>query len=220
MEEAEELKDLTDPIDSSLTDTSFDTSLDTGLDPWADATGTAPIDKHSDLLKELTNFDPITTAIFNKAVVKARFPRQRIKPFVISKPDQERIVKQAQKQEVTPKVDEIIEEDTITIPDVILTVASAAALTTIITRLLTQVGGTKFIESGGKRFLVPTAPTKAGYAALAKRLFARFKRKRFVFLPDMYSLIFGIKARPKQRIKLLKVGRIFTGLERRPVIAR
>jgi len=46
----------TEPIDTTLSDSSFDNFQD----PWLDAgTGQSPIDKHSDLLKELTNFDPI-----------------------------------------------------------------------------------------------------------------------------------------------------------------
>lgn len=59
MDESLELKELTDVDDSLATDLSPDYSTDNLLDPWTDTAGTSPMDKHSDLLKELTNFTPI-----------------------------------------------------------------------------------------------------------------------------------------------------------------
>ena len=42
--------------------------------------------------------------------------------------------------------------------------------------------------------------------------------QRFVYLNDLYSAIYDIKANPTERKAFLKVGRVFTGLERRKLV--
>ncbi len=43
-------------------------------------------------------------------------------------------------------------------------------------------------------------------------------RKRFIFIPDLFSIVFGIKASAKEKRALLKKGRVFTGLEIRKLV--
>ncbi len=44
------------------------------------------------------------------------------------------------------------------------------------------------------------------------------QRQRFIYLNDLYSAIYDIKATPTEKRAFLKVGRIFTGAERRAII--
>jgi len=53
---------------------------------------------------------------------------------------------------------------------------------------------------------------------LPKRIEAKdVVKNKFVYLADLYSRFYGIKATKRQRQKLLKVGRIFKGFERRAI---
>lgn len=58
-----------------------------------------------------------------------------------------------------------------------------------------------------KRF--PLFPSQRGIKAADKN---------FVFIPDLASRLFGIRATPKQRRRLLRVGKVFSGLEDRPIV--
>lgn len=115
------------------------------------------------------------------------------------------------------KSKEKIKEDTIIIPDETIDTANVD-IVRIVTSILGAVAGTQFLRSGGKVVAAKTPLTKSNIRALRPFLFRQFRKKRFVFLPDMYSLIFGVRATPKQRITLLKPGRIFTGVERRAIV--
>ena len=44
------------------------------------------------------------------------------------------------------------------------------------------------------------------------------RKKKFIYLPDLYSLIFGVKANKSERAAFLKMGRVFTGLEGRKLV--
>lgn len=44
------------------------------------------------------------------------------------------------------------------------------------------------------------------------------EKKKFVYIPDLLSILFGRYATAKQKIALLKIGKIYTGIEARPVI--
>lgn len=46
------------------------------------------------------------------------------------------------------------------------------------------------------------------------------RRKKFIFNPDLFSLIFGKVATKAERVRLLRKGRIFTGIELRKIIVR
>jgi len=77
---------------------------------------------------------------------------------------------------------------------------------------------TKFVRINGKNYQVKTPPTKKGFFTLKRRVLSLIKRKRFIFIPDLFSIIFGIRAKPGQKVKLLRKGRIFTGTELRPIV--
>ena len=42
--------------------------------------------------------------------------------------------------------------------------------------------------------------------------------RRFVYFPDLYSKIFGVRASKREKQEFLRVGRVFTGLERRKIV--
>jgi len=111
-------------------------------------------------------------------------------------------------------------EKVVTIPDKIITITSAIVLTRIITNIINQVGGTRFIQLRPRGRIIDLKNTrpKGGLSGLRAFLFKRFKKKRTVFLPDMYSIVFGVRAKAKQKVRLLRPGRIFTGIERRPQV--
>ena len=44
------------------------------------------------------------------------------------------------------------------------------------------------------------------------------RNRKFIFLADLESLISGKRAKSSERKRLLMKGRIFTGLERRPIV--
>lgn len=44
------------------------------------------------------------------------------------------------------------------------------------------------------------------------------KSRKFLYIPDLYSILYGIKANPKEKKELLKPGKVFTGLEVRKLI--
>lgn len=107
----------------------------------------------------------------------------------------------------------------ITIPDTTLKNPTDTQLLGIITSILGSVAGASFLlRSRGVRTALKQTRTRGGLLKLRKLLFSRFRRKRFVFVPDMYSLIFGVRATPGERVRLLRVGRIFSGAEIRKIV--
>jgi len=129
------------------------------------------------------------------------------KPIVIQ--DTEKKVKEAVK----------IKEEEIEVPDVTIYNITNTNLSNIINTILGTVAGTQFLRRNGRVVAAKTPLTKGALMQLRPYLFNKFKNKQFVFLPDMYSLIFGVRATPKQRITLLKPGRIFTGIESRAIVS-
>lgn len=89
----------------------------------------------------------------------------------------------------------------------------------IIEGVLISVAGTQYIiNRNGTLKPVPDRIRGGNIFRLKGWVYNKIKNKRFVYLPDIYSIIFGVRARPGQRLKLLKRGRIFTGAERRAIV--
>lgn len=59
---------------------------------------------------------------------------------------------------------------------------------------------------------------RAAAGAYRAAYFAFLKSRRFVFFPDLIAVLTGEKASRSERIKLLKKGRLFTGLEARKLV--
>jgi len=57
---------------------------------------------------------------------------------------------------------------------------------------------------------------------LTKKMIEIIKRKmklmRMIFIPDLYSIVYGIKASPKEKKEFLRAGRVFSGAELRKTI--
>lgn len=128
--------------------------------------------------------------------------------------------KTKQKQKVEAKQDQ--KQDTVTqevtIPKEDVAQDSATRQNQIVTQLIGLAVTTKFVRINGKNYQVKTPPTKKGFFTLKRRVLSLIKRKRFIFIPDLFSIIFGIRAKPGQKVKLLRKGRIFTGTELRPIV--
>lgn len=87
-----------------------------------------------------------------------------------------------------------------------------------IRKVLAQLAGTIAVLTPTGRRLLIAGRLGGGLRKNFKFIRRKLARKRFVFTPDIYSVIFGIKVKRGQRFKLLKRGRIFTGAERRPIV--
>jgi len=46
------------------------------------------------------------------------------------------------------------------------------------------------------------------------------RKQKFIFIPDLYSRVFGIKASKEEKIAFLRTGRLFTGLEQRKLVGK
>ena len=44
------------------------------------------------------------------------------------------------------------------------------------------------------------------------------QQRDFIYIPDLYSIIYGIKSKPLEKRAFLRIGRVFTGVERRKLI--
>lgn len=156
----------------------------------------------------------------NNIIARSNFTRQ--KGRIITTPGKQK--QPTKTRSVTkPKTDTPgkpkIEEIAITIPDVRIDQLPKQRQAQIINNIITQVLGTAAIlRASGRRTVIPQTRFRGGIGRLRKFIFAKLRPKRFVFTPDIYSIIFGVRARGKERIKLLKPGRFFTGLERRKIV--
>jgi len=75
------------------------------------------------------------------------------------------------------------------------------------------------IPAAIRKKLIKALPPKREREKKIKKLIKKaIKAKEFIYLPDLYSIIMGIKAPKKKKVILLKKGRIFTGLEARPIV--
>jgi len=155
-----------------------------------------------------------------QAIARNKFARQGIRLAPPSKKQEEKpkakiITKQQPKQETVPK----IKEEPIIIPDTRIDTLPKARQAAIINSIIVSALGTQAIRRGtGRVVKVPQTRLRGGIANLRKFIYSRLRKKPKVFTPDIYSVIFGIRARPRERIKLLKPGRFFTGVERRKLV--
>jgi len=53
---------------------------------------------------------------------------------------------------------------------------------------------------------------------LTKLTKSKIKNQKFIYIPDLYSVIYGIKASTKQRANLLRKGRVFSGISIRKLV--
>ena len=65
---------------------------------------------------------------------------------------------------------------------------------------------------------MPDIPEKAKPELIKRLIDDSIRKKEFIFLSDLFSIVKGIKAKKGQKKKLLKPCRIFTGLEKRPIV--
>lgn len=146
-----------------------------------------------------------------------RRPGSSISPVSQSKPKG----KQGTSTESKEKIIEKITEKTITIPGttILLAGATAAAVQQIINNIVNKVGDTRYIQltRGGGIIDTKQSNPRRGIS-LKNYLFKKIHNKRKIYLPDMYSLIFGVRAKKGQRVRLLKPGRLYTGAELRPLV--
>ena len=145
-----------------------------------------------------------------------RPPRTRQGIIPITKPEQPLKQSRIQKREIVQKP--IEEEKLIIIPDTRLDTKTSQQQIKIITTILTSLALAQAFRLRGK--VIPKAQTRlrGGIGKTAKFIFNKLKKKRRAFTPDVFSLVFGIRAKPRERIQLLRRGRVFTGLERRAIV--
>ena len=53
---------------------------------------------------------------------------------------------------------------------------------------------------------------------LSKLATKTIQKRDFIYIPDLYSVIYGIKSKPLEKRAFLRAGRVFTGVERRKLI--
>ena len=90
-------------------------------------------------------------------------------------------------------------------------------INTIINQILTTAAGITFLATP-KGIIKKGIGVPGGYQRAKRRLLRYIKSKRFVYIPDLYSVLFGIRATGKERVRLLRKGRRFTGLEIRKIV--
>ena len=162
----------------------------------------------------------ITAQLLAIGALVARLPKGKIRTrggvraITTAKPKAKVILKSTAISAIKP----IQEKVPVVIPNINVAQAPVSSQTQIINQLLGLAAGTSTVLIGGRSFRTKTPSSKAGFAAWRKRIRKLLKKRRFVFLPDMFSLVFGIKAKPGQKVILLRLGRIFTGAERRPIV--
>ena len=161
--------------------------------------------------------------IFNSLVKVANRQnptRQIVAPVQIMKPDA--VVTPISKTDVIAKPEPDVKPKTVTIPKASQDIgqlpkpAQVAAITTF----LATVAGTKFIQRRGGSPIGVSAPPVPFPRKWVNRFLRIVKKRRFTFIPDMYSILFNIRAKPGEKIKLLRRGRVFTGLEIRKLVRR
>jgi hypothetical protein len=123
----------------------------------------------------------------------------------------------AQQMKQAQQVEQSQGSVSITIPasTVAVTQATAQSLAYALTGLALTTG---FIRYGGGRYAIPPSIKQQGYRGLYRYIYNFIIKKQFVYVPDLYSIIFGIRARAGQRVQLLRKGRIYKGTELRPLI--
>ena len=88
----------------------------------------------------------------------------------------------------------------------------------IITAIITGLSTAQAFRINGGKVAKGQTRLRGGVSKLRKYIWEKLQRKQRAYTPDVYSLIFGIKASPKTKIKLLNPNRTFTGIERRAIV--
>lgn len=155
-------------------------------------------------------------------VILARVVRQStgVGVGVLAKQDtkQDRAAKEkeTQKPDVVQKPEE--DEVVIAIPEQRLDTKTPQQQLRIITNIIGGLAVAQAFRIRGKRVGIAQTRLRGGVAKARKFIFNKLRKKRRSFTPDIYSLIFGIRASKGMKIKLLRRGRVFTGLERRAIV--
>ncbi len=100
--------------------------------------------------------------------------------------------------------------------------AQLSAQANLLRRILRTKQKTKLIPKQLKLKLVPPIfPDDEKKKNKLKKLIGRvIPRQRFIYINDLYSAIYNIKANPAEKRAFLKVGRVFTGAEARLIVRR
>lgn len=105
----------------------------------------------------------------------------------------------------------------VTVPEVVVISKTKTIFTTIFQSV---AAASSFLALS--RFIplvpLPGEGPEAAFRLPSFRLGVPVKQKSFVFLSDLYSRLHGIRAKPGERKRLLRVGRVFSGLEARPIV--
>jgi len=129
------------------------------------------------------------------------------------------IISTKQKQKITQDIIDKTKQDPVLIPTTrIDTLSKQGQVTFINNIILGAVGTIGLLRPNGNIVPIKNTINSKNWKRWRARLFSLMKRRHFTYASDMYSILFGIKAKPKQRITLLKVGRVFTGAERRALV--
>lgn len=66
-----------------------------------------------------------------------------------------------------------------------------------------------------KKLIIKEKKKQKQLIKLAEKVIPQAK---FLYIPDLYSRVYGIKAKPGEKAAFLRAGRVFTGIEARPLI--
>jgi hypothetical protein len=126
--------------------------------------------------------------------------------------------KQKTKRKTVQKPKE--EEKTITVPEqgTRIDTKSKTQQLVFIASVLAPLAVSQAFRLRGRRINKKQTRLRGGLRKAVKYVYNRLKKKKRAYTPDVYSLVFGIKARPREKIKLLRKGRVFTGQEIRRIV--
>jgi frataxin-like iron-binding protein CyaY len=163
----------------------------------------------------------IMAVLINRANTIAKrtgIPKRQVVAITKQKQEQKQKQKQTPKQEQEQKQTPKVKEETIVVPNVRIDNLPKERQNQIVNTIIASIIGTRLIRTAGGKKVIPQTRLRGPMGNFRNYIFNKLSRKKFVFTPDIYSIIFGIKAKAGQKIKLLKIGRIFTGTERRAIV--
>jgi hypothetical protein len=154
----------------------------------------------------------------NTIAKRTGIPKRQVVAITKQKQEQKQKQKQTPKQEQEQKQTPKVKEETIVVPNVRIDNLPKERQNQIVNTIIASIIGTRLIRTAGGKKVIPQTRLRGPMGNFRNYIFNKLSRKKFVFTPDIYSIIFGIKAKAGQKIKLLKIGRIFTGTERRAIV--
>ena len=139
--------------------------------------------------------------------------RNRINSIIgaVTKQEQNIVTKQQIKEIQKPAVSNKIDNTVIQA----ITQKPAIKQIVAITSLLTLGGATALLRGLPRVTAINNSNLGRSLKRYKSALLKYTKSKQYVYTPDIAALIYGQIATAKQKIKLLKIGRIFSGIERR-----